>query len=57
MVASIKVHNALGQLINAPISFEGKTGQVLLNLNDAPEGVYIVSINSGNDTVTRKIIK
>jgi hypothetical protein len=39
------------------ITFEGKNGTVLININDEPEGVYIVSINSGNNTITRKIIK
>lgn len=55
--ANIKVHNALGQLVGNVITFEGKNGTVLININDEPEGVYIVSINSGNNTITRKIIK
>lgn len=55
--ANIKVHNALGQLIGNAVTFEGKNGTVLLNLNGAPEGVYIVSITNGNDNITKKIIK
>ncbi len=55
--ATIKIHNALGQLVGNEISFEGKNGNVLLNMNDVPDGVYIVSIINGNNIVTRKIIK
>jgi PKD repeat protein len=57
IVANIKVHNALGQVIGNVITFEGKSGNVLINLNDAPEGVYVISINIGNEVVTRKIVK
>jgi PKD repeat protein len=55
--SNIKIHNALGQLIGNEVTFEGKNGNVLLNLNDVPDGVYIVSIINGNNIVTRKIIK
>ena len=55
--ANIKIHNALGQEIGKAITFEGKNGNVLLNLNEVPDGVYIVSINDGLNTFTKKIIK
>lgn len=55
--ANIKVHNALGQIVGNAITFEGKNGNVMLQLNDVPAGVYIVSIDDGYNTVTRKIIK
>ncbi|HRG57722.1 MAG TPA: PKD domain-containing protein [Bacteroidia bacterium] len=57
ITANIKIHNALGQQIGKVITFEGKNGNVLLNLSEVPDGVYIVSINDGLDTVTKKIIK
>jgi len=55
--ATIKVHNALGQVIGNVLTFEGKNGNVLIELNDSPEGVYIVSITSGNSITTQKIIR
>lgn len=55
--ANIKVYNALGQVIGNTLTFEGKNGNVLLDINDAPEGVYIVSFSNGNNITTRKIIK
>lgn len=55
--ATIKVHNALGQQVGAALNFEGKNGNVLLNLGEVPDGVYIVSINNGANTTTRKIVK
>lgn len=55
--ADIKVHNALGQLIGNALTFEGKNGHVLLNIDNQPDGVYIVTISSGNNLITRKIIK
>jgi hypothetical protein len=55
--ANIKVHNALGQAIGKEVSFEGKNGNVLINIDDVPDGVYIVSITNGENIITRKIIK
>jgi PKD repeat protein len=55
--ANIKVHNALGQVIGNELTFEGKNGSVLINIDDVPEGVYIVSIANGENIITRKIIK
>ena len=57
MNANIKIHNALGQMIGKVLTFEGKNGSVLLNLNDVPEGIYIVTIDAGNQLSTRKILK
>jgi hypothetical protein len=55
--ANIKVHNALGQVIGKEVRFEGKNGNVLIDLDDVPDGVYIVSISNGVNIITRKIIK
>ncbi len=55
--ANIKVHNALGQVIGNELTFEGKNGNVLIDIDNVPEGVYIVSITNGENIITRKIIK
>ncbi len=55
--ANISVHNALGQTIGNTVTFEGKNGNVLLDINDVPEGIYMVSIANGNKITTKKIVK
>ncbi len=55
--ASIQIVNALGQMVATMQEFEGKSGTVKLNLDNMAEGVYIITLRSNNEMVTKRIIK
>ena len=55
--ASISIVNALGQEVAAKQQYEGKSGRVRLQLDNAAEGVYLVTLTSGNESITKKIVK
>jgi len=53
-IKSIKVVNMQGKLVYS--DFSNKTN-VSLNIIDLPRGIYFVMVNSGNQLITKKIIK
>jgi hypothetical protein len=56
-LATIRLTNALGQEIATTQQFEGKNGRVRLQLDNAAEGVYMVILNDGAASITKKIVK
>ncbi|HRG58858.1 MAG TPA: PKD domain-containing protein, partial [Bacteroidia bacterium] len=56
-IATIRLTNALGQEITNTLRFEGKIGKIRLPLENVAEGVYMVVLNNGKDTFTKKIVK
>jgi hypothetical protein len=55
--ASISIVNALGQEVAVKQQYEGKSGRVRMQLDNAAEGVYLVTLTSGKEIVTKKIVK
>jgi hypothetical protein len=55
--ASISIVNALGQEVAVKQQYEGKNGRVRLQLDNAAEGVYLVTLTSGKESITKKIVK
>lgn len=56
-IATIRITNSLGQEIATTQQFEGKSGKVRLQLDKAAEGVYMVILNDGKVSSTKKIVK
>jgi hypothetical protein len=56
-LATIRLTNALGQEIATTLQFEGKNGRVRLQLDNAAEGVYMIILNDGTESITKKIVK
>ncbi len=56
-LATIRLTNTLGQEITTTQQFEGKSGRVRLQLDNAAEGVYMVILNDGKESITKKIVK
>ena len=56
-IATIRITNTIGQEVATTQQFEGKIGKVRLQLDGLAEGVYMVIINNGTETLTKKIIK
>ena len=54
---NISFTNALGQEVAASQQFEGKNGKVKLPLDQIAEGIYIIMLNNGKESITRKIVK
>ena len=52
---SVKVTNQLGQLVFEKLA--SQTDEMKLNLNDLNAGVYFVTVTSGNNRYTQKVIK
>lgn len=55
--ASIVITNTLGQKINGTQIFEGKRGQVKLDLTGNADGIYLINLNDGKTNFTKKIVK
>jgi hypothetical protein len=55
--ATIRLTNALGQEIASTQQFEGKNGRVRLQLDNAAEGVYMIILNDGTESITKKVVK
>ncbi len=53
----IHIINALGQQIGNSQEFEGKNGKIKLNLDQAAEGVYLISLQSKDRKTTKRIVK
>jgi PKD repeat protein len=56
-IATIRLTNALGQEIATTQQFEGKSGKVKLQLDQAAEGIYMIVLNNGKEAITKKIVK
>jgi hypothetical protein len=56
-IATIRLTNALGQEVATTQQFEGKNGRVRLQLDNVAEGIYMVILNDGKETITKKIVK
>jgi PKD repeat protein len=54
---NIRLTNALGQEVTETLQFEGKNGRVRLPIENTAVGVYMVVLNTGKDTITKKIVK
>jgi hypothetical protein len=54
---TIRLTNTLGQEVATTQQFEGKIGRVRLQLDNVAEGVYMVILNDGKETITKKIVK
>lgn len=54
-VTSVKVYNLVGKLVYKVES--GLTDKVNIDLNDQANGIYIVKVDLGNTTVSKKLIK
>jgi hypothetical protein len=54
---NISFTNALGQEVAASQQFEGKNGKVKLPLDQIAEGIYIIMLSNGKESITRKIVK
>jgi hypothetical protein len=54
---TIRLTNALGQEVTETLQFEGKNGRVRLPIENTAVGVYMVVLNTGKDTITKKIVK
>jgi len=55
--ATISIVNALGQEVTSTQQYEGKSGKVRLQLDNAAEGVYLVTLRNGSEILTKKIVK
>jgi PKD repeat protein len=56
-LANIMITNTLGQQINITQTFEGKKGQVKLDLTGNADGIYLINLNDGKNNFTKKIVK
>jgi len=54
---TIRLTNALGQEVTETLQFEGKNERVRLPIENTAVGVYMVVLNTGKDTITKKIVK
>jgi hypothetical protein len=52
----INIHNTLGQLINSTTHEAVSENNLSLDLSDQPNGVYFVTIISGNDKMVQRLI-
>jgi len=55
--ATISIVNALGQEVTSTQQYEGKSGRVRLQLDEVVSGVYLVTLNNGKESITKKIVK
>ncbi|MCB9231600.1 MAG: PKD domain-containing protein [Bacteroidia bacterium] len=54
---NIRISNLHGQLVRTlSAAHLGRTGEIEINLNDAPKGVYLVEVNFEGQRVIRKIV-
>ncbi|HEX7414641.1 MAG TPA: T9SS type A sorting domain-containing protein, partial [Bacteroidia bacterium] len=52
---SVKITNQLGQVVLENVAYQ--TNEMNLNLNELSTGVYFISVSSGNNHYTQKLIK
>jgi PKD repeat protein len=56
-IGSVRVTNALGQEVCSTQQFQGKYGKLRLQLDNFSEGIYMVVMSNGKETITNKIVK
>lgn len=56
-LVTIRLTNAIGQEVTATQQFEGRNGRVKLQLDNTAEGIYMVILNNGKESITQKIVK
>jgi hypothetical protein len=54
---TIRLTNALGQEVSTTQQFEGKSGKVKLQLDHVANGIYMIVLNNGKESITKKIVK
>jgi PKD repeat protein len=54
---SIRLTNTAGQEVAALQQFEGKSGKVKISLDQFANGIYMIILNNGKESITKKIVK